>query len=336
LATIRDVAGEVGVSTATVSRVFNGSPRVSAETARRVWQAAMELDYWPNSAARTLTTSRTHALGVLLPDLYGEFFSEVIRGIDQAARQESLQVLISSSHASPVELVAAAGAMVGRVDGMIVMASDRATAEAIDRVAKHFPVVLMNPAAEHAGRNQVCVDNVGGARAAVEHLIGLGHRAIALVGGPRGNSDAEQRAAGYREALRGAGIDPSAGLEVSGDFGEQSGYAAASVLLAQQPRTTAVFCANDGMAVGLLGALREAGVAVPQQMAVVGFDDVAIARYLSPPLTTVSVDVCELGRSAVRVLLGSLRPEADGGRLSEVLPARLVVRASCGAGNQGI
>ncbi len=320
------------MSTATVSRVFNGSPRVSAETARRVWQAAMDLDYWPNSAARTLTTNRTHALGVLLPDLYGEFFSEIIRGIDQAARQESMQVLISSSHASPVELVAAAGAMFGRVDGMIIMASDRATAEVIDRVAKHFPVVLMNPSGQHSGRNEVSFDNFAGACAAVDHLLALGHRVIGLVKGPPGNSDAEQRAGGYHEALRRAGIEALPALEVGGNFTEESGYEAARALLAHAPRPTAVFCANDSMAVGLMGALRDVGVGVPAQMAVVGFDDIAIARYLSPALTTVAVDMCELGRRAVRLLLASSQPAENGGQQKELLPARLVVRESCGAG----
>ena len=318
------------MSIATVSRVFNRSSRVSEETARRVWQAASELDYWPNSAARTLTTSRTHALGVLLPDLYGEFFSEVIRGIDQAARQQSLQVLISSSHASPVELVAAAGAMFGRVDGMIVMASDQATAEAIDSVARHFPVVLMNPPGEFPGCRGVSIDNFAGARIAVEHLLGLGHRIIGLVRGPRGNSDAEERARGCREALRRAGAGAWPTLEIDGDFTEESGYLAARALLGHDPRPTAVFAANDAMAVGLLGALRDANVTVPGDLAVVGFDDIAIARYLSPPLTTVSVDMSELGRRAVQLLLESFGSVEVASCRREVLPARLVVRESCG------
>jgi LacI family transcriptional regulator len=330
LSTIRDVAGQVGVSIATVSRVFNGSPKVSEETARRIWQAALDLDYWPNSAARTLTTSRTNALGVLLPDLYGEFFSEVIRGIDQAARRELLQVLISSSHSSPVELVAAAGAMFGRVDGMIVMASDQSTSEAIDRVARHFPVVLMNPPGAVPGCRGVSIDNFEGARIAVEHLIGLGHRVVAMVRGPRGNSDAEERARGCREALRRAGAGAWPTLEIDGDFSEASGYVAARALLGHDPRPTAVFAANDAMAVGLLGALRDANVAVPGDMAVVGFDDIAIARYLSPPLTTVSVDMSELGRRAVQLLLDSFNSVESGSGLRELLPARLVVRESCG------
>ncbi len=336
LATIRDVAGQVGVSIATVSRVFNGSPRVSEATAQRVWQAALDLDYWPNSAARTLTTSRTNALGVLLPDLYGEFFSEVIRGIDGAARQRSLQVLISSSHASPLELVTAAGAMFGRVDGLIVMASDRATAEAIERVARHFPVVLMNPPGDFPAYRRVAIDNHAGARAAVEHLLGLGHRRIALLRGPLGNSDAEERARGSREALLAAGIAPSSELEFDGDFTEASGYAAARPLLTRQPRPTAVFAANDAMAVGLLGALSDAGVPVPGGMAVVGFDDIAIARYLSPALTTVSVDMCGLGRRAVELLLEPQEQDNGGGGGRELLPARLVVRASCGAGRHAV
>lgn len=329
MSTIRDVAEHVGVSIATVSRVFNSSPLVSESTARKVWQAALELDYWPNSAARTLTTNRTHALGVLLPDLYGEFFSEVIRGIDQEARAQTMQLLISSSHASPVELVAAAGAMSGRVDGLVIMASDQATAEAIERVARHFPVVLMNPPSPFPGCGDVSIDNFAGARAVVGHLLGLGHRRVALIGGPRGNSDAEERARGYREALREAG-DGVVALEIEGDFTEESGYRAARALLAREPRPTAVFAANDAMAVGLLGALRERGVAVPDAMAVAGFDDIAIARYLTPPLTTVSVDMSALGRRAVQLLLEALGGGEAPPARRERLPARLVVRESCG------
>ena len=336
MATIRDVAGQVGVSIATVSRVFNRSPKVSDETARRVWQAALELDYWPNSAARTLTTNRTHALGILLPDLYGEFFSEVIRGIDEAARQQSLQVLISSSHASPVELVTAAGAMFGRVDGLIIMASDQSTSEAIDRVSRHFPLVLMNPSAGLPGCRGIAIDNFNGARAAVEHLLGLGHRVVATVRGPRGNNDAEERARGYREAILRAGADLWPLLEMDGDFTEEAGYLAANALLAHVPRPTAVFAANDAMAVGLMGALRDAGVAVPGGMAVVGFDDIAMARYLSPTLTTVRVDMCELGRRAVHLLLESLRPGDEGSSRRDLLPARLVVRESCGSNRPSI
>ncbi len=330
MTTIRDVARAAGVSIATVSRVFNGNPRVGEDTALRVWDAAGELDYWPNGAARSLTTSRTQTLGVLLPDLYGDFFSEVIRGIDQAARRAHFQILLSSSHADPIEIVAAARAMRGRVDGLIIMASDRGTAEAVLGFLGRQPLVFLNPYLDPDGCSAVSIDNRAGGRSAVEHLIALGHRVIATVRGPEGNIDAEERLGGYRDALAGAGLSASPQLELPGDFTETAGFRAVSGLLAAVPRPTAVFAANDAMAAGLLGGLRDAGVAVPGEMAVVGFDDIGVARCLTPPLTSVRVDVCELGRRAVQLLLETVGPDGPAPCRREVLPARLVLRESCG------
>lgn len=338
MATIRDVAREAEVSIATVSRVFNGNARVNEETRRRVTAAAARLDYWPNGAARSLTTNRTHALGVLLPDLFGEFFSEVIRGIDHAARRERLQTLVSSSHADSDELVAAARSMRGRIDGLIVMAPDTGSVGAIRQITRKFPVVLLNPRFEVEGCGVVAIANLEGAHAVVDHLLGLGHRRVAILKGPPGNVDAEERLRGYRKAIREAGLRPNAALEFQGDFTEASGYAAATRLLVLEPRPTAIFASNDYMAIGLLSALRDAGVEVPGGMAVAGFDDIAISQYLSPPLTTVRVDAYELGERAVRLWIAAGKSaEARAGRPSiarggkELLPATLVVRASCGS-----
>jgi LacI family transcriptional regulator len=334
LATIRDVARAAGVSIATVSRVFNGSSRVGEQTATRVWSAAGELDYWPNSAARSLTTQCSHALGVLLPDLHGEFFSEVIRGIDQTARREKFQVLISSSHADADELVAAARSMHGRVDGLIIMASDTETAGAVDRISHMFPVTLLNPCQETVCCDMVSLANCAGAQRVVAHLLGLGHHHIAIITGPEGNIDAEERLRGYRQALQDAGILPSAELQIRGDFTEHSGHQAARQLLSITPRPTAVFAANDCMAVGLLSALHEAGVEVPDEIAVAGFDDIATARYLRPPLTTVKIDTFKLGQRAVQLLLAGLASGQPSAGRRETLPATLVIRQSCGSTRQ--
>jgi LacI family transcriptional regulator len=330
--TIRDVARRARVSTATVSRVFNGTARVSAEAERRVRASASRLDYWPNSAARSLTTSRSHALGVLLPDLFGEFFSEIIRGIDHAARTARFQVLVSSSHADTAELVAAARAMRGRIDGLIAMVPDCGSADAVCQLARQFPVVLLNPPATIDGCRKVSVANFEGAQAVVHHLVRLGHRRIALLQGPPGNVDADERRRGYREALRESGLPVDPQLELAGDFTEASGYQAAAAALRLRPRPQAVFAANDYMAIGFMGSLRDAGLRVPQDMAVTGFDDIAIARYLSPPLTTVHVDAYQLGERAFRSLAGLLDAPRTRRREHEVLVPTLVVRRSCGAG----
>jgi len=331
LATIRDVAREAGVSIATVSRVFNQASLVRRDTCEHVRGVASRLDYWPNSAARSLITNRTSAIGVLLPDLYGEFFSEVIRGIDLAARREKYQVLVSSSHASAETMVAAVRALRGRIDGLLVMSPDADASEAIQDFSKRFPVVLLNPGPVSLDCASLSVANHDGAYAAVRHLAGLGHRRIAIVLGPESNTDAEERRRGWRAALADAGLEAPRDLELEGDFSESAGYAAAARLLALRPRPTAVFAANDYMAVGLLAAFREAGVAVPGDVAVCGFDDIAIARYLTPSLTTVDVDACELGERAVHRLLPFARARRPADVTHETLPTRVVVRASCGA-----
>lgn len=331
MATIRDVAREAGVSIATVSRVFNQTALVSEVTALHVRGIASRLDYWPNSAARSLITQRTNAIGVLLPDLYGEFFSEVIRGIDLAARAEKYQVLVSSFHASAETIISTIRALRGRIDGLIAMVPDAEAHAAIQEFATRFPVVLLNPGASAPECGALSIANYDGAYAAVDHLARLGHKTIGMLRGPYGNLDADERARGYRDALHEHGLTWESALEVSGDFTESAGFRAAAEFVRMRPRPSAVFCANDYMAIGLLSALRDAEVRVPEDMAICGFDDIAIAHYLTPALTTVRVDACSLGERALRQLLpfARTRRPADGQR--EVLPASLVVRRSCGA-----
>ena len=329
MSTIRDVARQAGVSIATVSRVFNGSDRVSDVAQSRVEAAALMLDYWPNVAARSQIGSRTHTLGVLLPDLYGEFFSDVINGIDHAAAAANHQILIASSHANADEFLSAARSMRGRVDGLIAMASDRHSAAAIAKITRYFSVVLLNPRTFVNRCNSVSVANLEGAVSMVEHLLQLGHRRIAMIRGPRGTGDAEQRLRGYRRALRKAGFIPEPSLEYEGDFTEASGYRAALELLQQEPRPSALFAANDYMAIGAMSALRDAGIEVPREMAVTGFDDIAIVEYLSPPLTTVRVNAYELGARAIELWMN--RPSDSRGCQHPVLATKLVVRGSCGS-----
>lgn len=328
MSTIRDVARAAGVSIATVSRVFNGSGRVSEATQRVVEAAAVKLDYWPNAAARSLIGARAHTLGVLLPDLYGEFFSDVIRGLDHAAAGAQHQILVASSHANADEFLSAARSMRGRVDGLIAMASDHHSAAAIARITRYFTVVLLDPRTVVEGCSAVSIANRDGAFTMVEHLLRLGHRRIAIIKGPAGTGDAEQRLRGYRMALRNAGIQPRPSWEYDGDFSESSGYRAALEMLRRTPRPSALFAANDYMAIGAMSALRDAGIEVPQQLAVTGFDDIPISEYLSPPLTTVRVDAHELGARAVELWM-QLR--SDGEPQHHVLPTQLVVRRSCGA-----
>lgn len=331
MTTIRDVARSAGVSIATVSRVFNGSPRVSEETVLRVKNVAAGLGYWPNGAARSLTTKWTSTIGVLLPDLYGEFFSEVIRGIDQAARLNGYGILVSGSHADADTLIHAARSMRGLADGLVVMAPDENSAKAMERITQSFNVVLLNGRFEVDGCDTISVANFEGAYTMVRHLIRLGHRSIAIVKGPAGNIDAEERLRGWRTALLESGVEPNLHLELQGDFTETSGFSCAQEFLDLDGHPSAVFAANDYMAIGFLSALRQAGIAVPEEVAVTGFDDIAMAQYMNPPLTTVSVDAYELGSRAVQSCLRRAAGRDGNGRTHLVIPTTLVVRGSCGS-----
>ncbi len=327
-ATIKDVARKAGVSVATVSRVVNASGLVREETRARVERAVEELSYAPHGAARSLITSRTSTVGIVLPDIYGEFFSEVIRGIDLVARKSGYHVLVSSSHADLSETQEVLRAMYGRVDGLVAMIPEASPALLERSLPRSLPVVLLNTRPGRSRFSSLGVDNRGGAAALVRHLLDLGHVRIAHVAGPEPNFDAAERKRGWRDALARAGRPPEPGLDLPGNFDEESGAEAGERLLALRPRPTAVFAANDSMAIGCLSTLRRAGVRVPEEMALAGFDDVPIARFTTPPLTTVRVDIKELGGEAMRRLLAALANGGEPERTRVVLPTELVVRES--------
>jgi LacI family transcriptional regulator len=323
-ATIRDVAKAADVSVATVSRVLNSSEAVTESTRTRVEAAAASLDYVPHSAARSLSTRRTDTIGVILPDLHGEFFSELIRGIDVATRTRGLHLLLSHSHGDPVEAATVLRAMRSRVDAMVVMSlyADEEVLSAA--LGGSTPLVMLGGGAS-GGHPRFAIDNHAGAFAMTEHLVAAGHGRIAFIAGPAGNMEAAQRLAGYRDALAAHG--QTGEQVVEGDFGEESGRLAADALLAGS-MPDAIFAANDMMAIGCLQALREAGIRVPDDIALAGFDDIPIARFVDPPLTTVGVPIAELGRQAVECCVGILATGEPG--TSRTFTPELVVRASTG------
>jgi len=331
MATIKDVARAAGVSVATVSRVCNGSTLVKEGTRQHVVEVAARLGYSPHGAARSLITSRTSTIGVLLPDLYGEFFSEVIRGIDQTAQHHGYHLLVSSSHDGRPALEAALRSMRGRVDGLIVMWPEMDADIAVRNLPAGFPVVLLNSPASADSFDVIMIANFDGARAMVCHLLDLGHKRIAIIKGAEGNVDAAERLRGYRAALAEAGVVALPELEVAGDFNEESGFRATGELLLSEARPSAIFAANDAMAVGSLSALRESGLRVPDDVALAGFDDIPMARYLDPPLSSVHVDISALGERATVRLLAAMQEKENHSYCSETLPTTLVLRRSCGA-----
>ena len=334
MVTIKDVAREAGVSVATVSRVWNESDLVGAETRERVAAVAARLGYSPNGAARSLRTKGTHTIGVLLPDLYGEFFSEVTRGIDQSAGRRGFHLLVSSSHSDRDEANAALRSMRGRVDGLIIMSPDPEAQIAIGAIPASFPVVLLN-CPVGVTRESLTIANYDGARAMVRHLAASGHRRIAMIAGPERNHDADERLRGYRDGLREAGVEPNPELEVRGDFREGSGYDGATELLRRPSQPTAIFAANDCMAIGAMSAIGDHGLDVPGDVAVAGFDDIPMARFMSPALSSVHVDIAALGDRATQRLIDAVANGPRSEPVHEVLPTQLVVRRSCGAQQGG-
>jgi LacI family transcriptional regulator len=326
--TIRDVAREAGVSIATVSRVFNNAEAVAADTRREVRAVATRLGYSPHGAARSLITRRTATIGLILPDLYGEFFSELIRGVDQAVRAHGYHLLVSSSHADRAEVDSAMALMRGRVDGVVVMLPDR-DGEHVPPTSGRLPFVRLGGAPHNGDGDAIVVANRDGARAMVHHLVELGHTRIGVIAGAEGNSDAEERMAGVVDGLVEAGLDQGAMVRASGDFSEASGFRAARELIRANPRPTAIFALNDAMAIGALSALRAAGLKVPSDIAVAGFDDIPMAQFLDPPLTTVRVDISAMGARAANRVLSRLGNGPSGSGV-EIVPTTLMVRRSCG------
>lgn len=324
--TIKDVAREANVSVATVSRALNGHQNVAEEVRRRVLSVANRLNYSPHHAARSLSSRRTNTIGVILPDLYGEFFSELMRGIDQVARERGLHLLVSSYHGKPEEQGAALRTMHGRVDGLLLMSPFVSNQDVVvENLSPSMPVVLMNTRLPGNGRPALCVDNHGGAFAMTRHLVENGCRRIAFIRGPEDNHDAGERLHGYRDALHELlpGTQP---WELPGTFDEASGHAAGQALLSGGELPDAVFAANDMMALGCMFALSQAGVQVPEQVALAGFDDIPLARYVHPGLTTMRVEIAELGAHAIRRLLDEDRQ--GQGASGSLFPPRLVVRDS--------
>ena len=335
MANIKDVAREANVSVATVSRVFNGSGPVSEQTRQRIREVAGRLHYSPHGGARSLITNKTHTIGVLLPDLYGEFFSEVIRGMDQAAQQRGYHLLVSSSHDEKKEIEAALRAMRGRVDGVIAMSPHLDGPSLVANVPDTLPIVLLNCAVDGDSYDALTIDNRRGAYDMVCHLARLGHRSIAIIRGAAGNYDAAERLEGYRAALKRLRIARRDEWEIDGDFTEESGHRAVARVLALAERPTAVFAANDAMAIGALCALREAGVRVPEDIAVGGFDDIPLAKYMSPPLTSVHVAIAELGARGVEALQHAIDSKNGHARQRHRLRTALVIRRSCGTPAEG-
>lgn len=333
--TIKDVAREAQVSVATVSRALNGHDNVAGPVRQLVQEVAARLRYSPHAAARSLSSRRTQTLGVVLPDLYGEFFSELIRGIDGAARRRPAfaGVQLSRRPGSAGQGVAVHARTRGRLAGAVSYAEQPGFLT--DNLPQALPTVLINAHLPGADYPVLSIDDHAGAMAMTEHLLRAGHRRIAFIGGPALNFDARERLRGFRDAIAAHG-DQAQGLEYPGDFDEASGHRAGLAMLADGTLPDAVFAANDMTALGCLYAFAQADVAVPGDVALAGFDDIPLARFVHPALTTMRVSIAHLGGQAMTRLMRLVDQTGDDDGIRQLLTPELVIRASCGAGEPGL
>jgi len=301
--TIHDVAREANVSIATVSRALNGEKVVRSGTRERIDKAVERLRYVPHSGARSLIVRKTGTIGVLLPDIFGEFFSEVIRGLDEVARKQGYCLLVSCTHGDSRSALAMLKAMHGRVDGLVVLSSDLGTQAFLKELPRQTPVVFLNRVQGSDLYDSISVDNFGGAVTMTRYLLGLGHERIVFIKGPAENRDAIERLRGYRETMANFHERELVPCEVDGDFTEAGGYMAACRILQMPSRPTAIFAANDATAIGVSRALLERGIRIPEDISLAGFDDVPIVRYLTPPLSSIRAPISELGSGAMTRLL---------------------------------
>lgn len=329
-----DVAALAGVSKATVSlvlsgRVDTGAIRISEETREKVLAAARELGYNVNVIARSMSARRTHTLGLVAID-FGEYGPAVILGSAQKAARAQGYYLMVSSIEGDIDAICEQIMQLDswRVDGIFiaVAAGGDWYRQLTQRLQLHIPAVWLEGAALDPGLNSVGVDNLRGGELATEHLLALGHRRIGLISGPRHWLASQQRELGWRRALARAGLDPPPDAIVEADWTTAGGYRAAQRLLEQAEGLTAIVAQNDALAVGAIRALRERGLRVPHDLSIVGYDDIPVAAYLDPPLTTVRQDLAQVGKLAIDLLV-----EAGGSSNMQrqiTIAPELVVRQS--------
>jgi len=328
MTTILQVAKKAGVSPTTVSHVINKTRFVSEEVIERVQAAMDELGYQPNALARSLRRGETHTLGLILPDSANPFFAEIGRSIEVEAFQYGYSVILCNAEGdAQKEMLYTDVLSKKQVDGMIFVATGEESDSVQILLRQRLPLVLVDRQLPGVEADSVLTDNRQGGVLAANHLAGAGHRSFGCVTGPSFLTPSAERVTGFLDTLGQAGFPPSEVKQVRGDFHPKSGYEGGLELLAGAMRPTAVFCCNDMMAIGLYRAADELGLRIPEDVAVVGFDDIDLSSYLTPPLTSVSQPKTEIGRAAIQLLLNRIRNrELPAQRV--ILDTHLVVRKS--------
>ncbi|MCR4267152.1 LacI family DNA-binding transcriptional regulator [Nitratireductor sp. ZSWI3] len=331
---IKDIAAALGVSPATVSRALSDSELVTAETRARIRETAQALNYRPNASARSLRTARSMSVLMVVRDVGNPFYLDILKSVEATARAAGYSVLMGNTENDPEREIEYFDMLRdGHADGMILMTGKLPAQDGSrHKLPPNSPIVVALEMIEGSGFPHVQIDNVAAARAAVEHLIGLGHRRIAHISGPIPEVMSVLRQEGYRQAMNAAGLAVPAGYEPRGDYLLHGGAAACKALFDLREPPTAIFVANDEMAFGAIHQLRGMGRDVPGDVSVVGFDDLYLSEAFYPPLTTVHQPRIDIGRQAMTLLLKMLSGEPAPAE-PVVLPATLRIRATSGRPN---
>jgi len=328
MANIKDVALHAGVSVTTVSHVVNGTRFVSETARQRVEEAVRELGYVPSAVARSLKHNTTRTFGMIIPNNSNPYFAEIIRGVEDRCFAAGYNVILCNSNDDPERQASYLRVLAEkRIDGLVLVVTG---SDAIARATLggiNMPLVLLDREVSGVSGDLVEVNHMLGSQMATRHLLELGHPRVACISGPPGLSPSSQRRAGWKDALAQAGVERSDSDLARGDFTARGGYLAMQALLKRRPRPTAVFACNDLMAFGALTAAREAGIAVPQQLSIVGFDDIDLAAFSAPPLTTVAQPKRQIGTVAADLLLERVGNGRTDNR-QVILDPELRIRAS--------
>jgi LacI family transcriptional regulator len=327
-----DVALRAGVSQATVSLVVNNSARTAIpdETRQRVYQAIDELGYRPNTLASSLRLGKTQTIGLILPDSANPFFAEVSRSIEASAFKQNYNLILCNTEEDTEKELLYVDVLCSRqVDGIIFVAVGDKTDSLLRVIGKNIPLVMVDRDLSGMEVDAVLMDNYQGGYLATEHLIQLGHRRIGCIFGPSSVNPSARRGEGYLAALKDHEISPDENLMIRGDFHPYSGMEAAHRMLNLPEHPTAIFACNDLMAIGAMRAITEAGLKVPEEISLVGFDNIELASYTNPPLTTVAQPIQEAGQRAVNLLLSRIE-EPDLPFRQVMLPTSLTIRRSSG------
>lgn len=336
--TMKDIAKIAGVSVNTVSRALNDKPEINEDTKRRIKQIASELNYTPNSIAASLASRKSKTIGLIIPDICDPFFAQQARGVEDTAKKEGYSViLLNTDEISEAELDAVETLRSIRVAGMLLTSVFSRT-EHIENLKKQkVPLVLLNRRCQEIDTDYVINNNEKGAYKATKHLIKLGHKRIGVILGPQRITSVQDRYAGYMKAMDEAGIEKSAEYVVCGEnFKPDTGELLAEQLLQNNPRPTAILAYCDSLAMGAYAAARKRGLSIPEDLALVGYDDIPYAKYFEIPLTTIAQPAYKMGEVACKIILEKIK--AGGGRnrvKSEpqhiVFEPQLIIRRSCGA-----